>query len=131
MIDEEIQRLMQPYMESAKRQKVNLEDMSLPREQFEEQAKRRVTLGLLLASILADNTIELDDAKVRSTIEDMAKSYESPEDVINWYYADEKRLYDVKQMVLEDQVVEWLVEQAKVTDKTVSFADMMAQQQAA
>ena len=130
LIDEEIQRLMQPYIETAKRQKIKLEDMNLPKEQFEEQAKRRVTLGLLLASILHDNTIELDDAKVRSTIEDMAKSYESPEDVVNWYYADEKRLHDVRQMVLEDQVVEWLVSQAKVTDKAVTFADMMAQQAA-
>lgn len=130
LIDEEIQRLMQPYIETAKRQKIKLEDMELPREQFEEQAKRRVTLGLLLASILQDSNVQLDDAKVRSAIEDMAKSYESPEAVINWYYADEKRLHDVRQMVLEDQVVEWLVEQAKVTDKTVTFADMMAQQQA-
>jgi trigger factor len=131
LIDEEVQRLMQPYIETAKRQKIKLEDMNLPKEQFEEQAKRRVTLGLLLASILHDNTIELDDAKVRSTIEDMAKSYESPEDVVNWYYADEKRLHDVRQMVLEDQVVEWLVSQATVTDKAVTFADMMAQQQVA
>jgi trigger factor len=50
-------------------------------------------------------------------------------DVVAWYYADEKRLHDVQQMVLEDQVVEWLVAQAKVSDDTVSFSDVMDKQQ--
>jgi len=57
----------------------------------------------------------------------MAKSYERPEDVVKWYYSDEKRLDDVRQMVLEDQVIEWLVTQAKVTDETVKFSDVMDQ----
>ena len=57
----------------------------------------------------------------------MAKSYERPEDVVSWYYSDEKRLDDVRQMVLEDQVIEWLVTQAKVTDETVKFSDVMDQ----
>jgi trigger factor len=66
---------------------------------------------------------------VRSTIEDMAKSYERPEDVVNWYYSDESRLNDVQQMVLEDQVIEWLVAKAKVSDETVNFSDVMDKQQ--
>ena len=57
----------------------------------------------------------------------MAKSYERPEDVVKWYYSDEKRLDDIRQMVLEDQVIEWLVTQAKVTDETVKFSDVMDQ----
>jgi trigger factor len=64
-----------------------------------------------------------------ATIEELSKSYESPEDVIAWYYADAKRLHDVQQMVLEDQVVDFLVEQAKVTDVTVNFSDVMDKQQ--
>ena len=55
----------------------------------------------------------------------MSKSYERPEDVVSWYYSDEKRLDDVRQMVLEDQVIEWLVTQAKVTDETINFSDVM------
>jgi len=97
----------------------------LPREVFEEQAKRRVALGLILGEVIQKNDIKLDADKVRSAIEDMAKSYERPEDVINWYYSDEKRLDDVRQMVLEDQTVEWLLAQATVADETVSFSSVM------
>ncbi|MFZ2725102.1 MAG: trigger factor [Methylococcaceae bacterium] len=129
LIDEEIANLMKPYEETAKRQKMKLEDLQLPRDAFEKQAQQRVALGLILGEIISKNEIQLDDNKVRSTIEDMAKSYESPEDVVNWYYSDKNRLHDVQQMVLEDQTVEWLLSQASVTDETVTFGDVMAKQQ--
>jgi len=107
---------------------MKLEDMKLPRDAFEEQAKRRVALGLILGEIIHKNEIKIDNNKVRSTIEDMAKSYERPEDVVNWYYSDESRLNDVQQMVLEDQTIEWLIARAKVSDETVSFNDVMGKQ---
>jgi trigger factor len=129
LIDEEIERLVAPYIESAKRQKLKPEDLNLSREAFEEQAKRRVTLGLLLGDVIQQNSIQLDADKVRSTVEELAKSYENPEEVVAWYYADEKRLHDVEQMVLEDQVVEWLVAQAQVSDETISFSEVMDRQQ--
>jgi trigger factor len=125
LIDQEIESLMEPYKETAKRQKIKLEDLQLPTQIFEEQAKRRVALGLILAEIIQKNAIKLDANKVRSTIEEMAKSYERPEDVINWYYSDEKRLNDVQQMVLEDQTIEWLVSQSKMSESTMSFSDVM------
>lgn len=129
LIDMEVESLMKPYIETAKRQKMKLEDLKLPRDVFEGQAKRRVALGLILGEIVQKNTIKLDSNKVRSTIEDIAKSYERPEEVIAWYYSDENRLKDVQQMVLEDQAIEWLVAQAKVSDQTVNFSDVMDRQQ--
>jgi trigger factor len=128
LIDQEIQALMQPYAERAQKMRLKLEDLQLPRDMFENQAKRRVTLGLLLGEIISQNEIKIDDEKVRSVIEDMAKSYEKPEDVVNWYYEDKKRLNDVHQMVLEDQAVEWVVIKAKITDETVGFSDVMEKQ---
>ena len=128
LIDQEIQALMQPYAERAQKMRLKLEDLQLPRDMFENQAKRRVTLGLLLGEIISQNEIKIDDEKVRSVIEDMAKSYEKPEDVVNWYYEDKKRLNDVHQMVLEDQAVEWVVSKAKITDETVGFSDVMEKQ---
>ncbi|MGZ5051146.1 MAG: trigger factor [Methylobacter sp.] len=128
LVDQEVESMMKPYLETAKRQKVKLEDLKLPRDMFEEQAKRRVALGLILGEIIHKNDIKLDDTKVRSTIEDMSKSYERPEDVINWYYADETRLNDVKQMVLENQTIDWIVERVKVSDETISFSDAMNKQ---
>jgi trigger factor len=128
LIDQEIESMMKPYIETAKRQKMKLEDMKLPRDAFEEQARRRVALGLILGEIIHKNEIKADSNKVRSTIEDMAKSYERPEDVVNWYYSDESRLNDVQQMVLEDQTVEWLVAKAKVSEEKVNFNDVMSKQ---
>ena len=129
LIDIETENLIKPYIETAKRQKKNLDDLQLPRDMFEVRAKRRVALGLILGEIVQKNAIKLDDDKVRSTIEDMAKSYESPQDVVNWYYTDESRLNEVKRMVLEDQTIEWLVAQAKVSDEQVNFSDVMDRQQ--
>ena len=129
LVDVEIESLMKPYIETAKRQKMKLEELKLPRDSFEDQAKRRVALGLILGEVIQKESIKLDNDKVRSTIEDMAKSYERPEDVVAWYYSDESRLNEVQQMVLEDQVVEWLVGQAKVSDETVNFNDVMDKQQ--
>jgi len=128
LVDQEVENMMKPYIETAKRQKMKLEDLKLPRELFEEQAKRRVALGLILGEIIHKNEIKVDDNKVRSTIEDMAKSYERPKDVIDWYYSDESRLNDVRQMVLENQTIDWLVAQAKVTDQAIDFNNAMSKQ---
>jgi trigger factor len=129
LIDKEVENLMKPYLETAKRQKLKPEEFHPPRDALEAQARRRVTLGLILGEIIQKNAIKLDSNKVRSTIEDMARSYERPEDVVAWYYADEKRLNDVQQMVLEDQAIEWLVAQAKVSNETISFSDALDKQQ--
>lgn len=130
LIDQEIQSLMKPYTERASKAKLKLEDLNLPRDMFENQAKRRVALGLILGEIIQKNEIKIDADKVRAVIDDMAKSYEKPEDVVNWYYADNSRLNDVQQMVLEDQAVAWVIERARVTDQSVGFEDVMERQQA-
>ncbi len=129
LVDMEVESLIKPYIETAKRQKMKVEDLKLPRDVFEEQAKRRVALGLILNEIIQKNTINLDGVKVRSAIEDIARSYERPDDVINWYYSDESRLNEVQQMVLEDQAIELLVGKANVTEETVSFYDVMNRRQ--
>ena len=129
LIDEDVENLMKPYKESAKRNKTQVEDMPIPRDLFEEQARRRVALGLILGEIIQQNDIKVDESKVRTAIEDMSVNYERPEEVISWYYKDDKRLSDVRQMVLEDQAVEWVMSQATVNDQTLSFHDVMENQQ--
>ena len=127
LIDSEVENLLKPYIEKAKKENINFEELNIPRDAFEERAKRRVALGLILSEVVQKNSIKLDNDKVLDTIQNMAKSYERPEDVVSWYYSDENRLDDVRQMVLEDQVIEWLVTQAKVTDETIKFSDVMDQ----
>ncbi len=129
LIDEEIENLMKPYIESAKRQKLKREDLQLPKDAFKAEAERRVALGLILGEIIHVKEIKLDESKVRAAIEDMAKSYEQPEAFVSWYYADKGRLNGVQQMVLEDQTVDWLLSQAKITDETMSFSAIMDKNQ--
>jgi trigger factor len=125
LVDEEIENLKKPYLESAKRQKLKNSEMQLPREMFVDQAKRRVALGMILGEIIHINELKVDETKVRSTIEDMAKSYEQPEAFVSWYYGDKNRLQGVQQMVLEDQTVEWLLAKAKISEETTSFSAIM------
>lgn len=125
LIKEEIQHLMKPYLESAKRQKFKKADINLPEDVFKPQAERRVALGLVLGEIIHVNNIKVDEAKVRAKIEAMAQSYQEPEAFVNWYYSDKSRLQSVQQIVLEDQTVDWLLAKAKITHETKGFSDIM------
>ncbi len=92
---------------------------------FEEQARRRVSLGLLLSEIIKRNELKADADKVRETIEELAAGYEHPEEVVKWYYGDRRRLSEVESLVLEDQVVDWALSHAQVDEKQVSFDEVM------
>ena len=129
LVDQEAEALMKPYKERATQQNMKIEDLNLSNDEFENRAKRRVALGLILAEIIQQQKIKVDGQRVRSTIEGMAKTYESPEDVVKWHYAEEGRLNDVEQMVLEDQTVEWLLDQIKTIDAETTFKEIMDQGQ--
>jgi trigger factor len=129
LIDQEIENLAKPYLDNAKKQKINMADFKLPRDIFEETARTRVTLSLILREIIEKQNIQLDDTKVRTVVERMAQSFERPEEVVEYYYADEKRLNDIRQMVMEEQTVEWLASRAKMIDQTLSFSEVMDKHQ--
>jgi trigger factor len=98
---------------------------------FEPQAKRRVTLGLLLSELIKSNGLKVAPEKVRARIDALAASYERPEEVVNWYYADKGRLAEVESLALEDQVVEWVLGQADAQVVERSFDEVMNPGQAA
>jgi trigger factor len=129
LIDQEINNLAKPYLDNAKKQKISVEDLNLPREVFEETAKTRVALSLILREIIEKQNIQLDEAKVRTVVENMAQSFERPEEVVEYYYADAKRMSDIHQIVLEEQTVEWLAAHAKISDQSLAFSDVMDKQQ--
>jgi len=99
--------------------------VNLDSAMFEDQARRRVSLGLLLSEIIKRNELKADAAKVREQVEKVASTYERPQDVINWYYADRNRLAEVESLVLENQVVEWALGEADVSETKSSFNDLM------
>ena len=97
----------------------------LPRDLFRKQAERRVALGLLVAEIVKQNNITVDADRLRKAIEEMAANYDYPEQIVNWYYEDKKRLAQFELVVIEDQVIDKLLENAKVGEKSVSYDDAM------
>lgn len=92
-------------------------------EHFKEPATKRVRTGLLLAELAQQNKIRVDGPKVRKAIELIAETYEEPREVVQMYYSDQRLLQAVENSVLEDQVVDWVVNNAKVTDKQMSFQE--------
>ncbi|MFT6286703.1 MAG: trigger factor [Alcanivorax sp.] len=101
----------------------------LPDEMFTENAERRVKLGLLLSEMIGKYELRADADKVRATIEEMASTYQDPEEVINWYYSNPEQLSSVESKVLEDQVVEKLLESANIVDKACSYQEAIGQAQ--
>ncbi len=104
----------------------NAKDMPIPAEMFAQQAERRVKLGLILAEIVKANGLEAKPEQVKVEIEDFAKSYEDPKEVMRWYYGDQQRLAEMEAYVLENNVVNFVCDKAKVTDKSVSFEELTA-----
>lgn len=98
----------------------------LPDDMFTENAEKRVKLGLLLSELVSKFELQADPDRVRQTIEEMAATYQDPEEVVNWYYSNQEQLASVQSKVLEDQVVEKLLESAKITDKECSYQDAIA-----
>jgi trigger factor len=92
-------------------------------DHFREPARKRVRSGLLLAELARQNEIAIDGAKVREAIEEIAQTYEEPREVVQMYYRDQRMLQMVENSVLENQVVDWVVNNAKVTDKPMGFQE--------
>ncbi len=98
-----------------------------PADQFREGAEKRVRLGLLLAEIARQHEISIDPARVQAKIEEMAETYDQPEQVIELYRSEPRLMDQVENMVLEEQVVDWVLENAEVSNKTMSFNELMGQ----
>ncbi|MBT4855281.1 MAG: trigger factor [Halieaceae bacterium] len=98
----------------------------LPDEMFKDQAERRVKLGLLLGEMITKFELRADPAKVKEAIEDIASTYQEPEEVINWYYSENEQLAQVESRVLEDQVVDKILEGAEIEDQQSTYQDALA-----
>ncbi|CVF47200.1 trigger factor [Serratia marcescens] len=105
--------------------------MELPRELFEEQAKRRVVVGLLLGEVISTNDLKADEDRVKTLIEEMASAYEDPSEVIEFYSKNKELMNNMRNVALEEQAVEALLAKAKVTEKATTFSELMNQTQQA
>ena len=120
IVNNEAHNMLQQMLRGAK-----LDITSEMLDHFKEPATKRVRSGLLLAEIAQQNKIKIDGPKVREAIELIAQTYEEPQEVVKMYYNDQRLLQSVENSVLEDQVVDWVVNNAKVTDKSMSFQEVI------
>ena len=106
----------------------NAGQVNLPADMFKEQAHRRVALGLILAKLVEENKLEPTEEQIKAVVANFAESYEDPQEVIDWYYADASRLQGPTSLAVESNVVNFVLGKAKVTEKTLSFDEVMGAQ---
>jgi trigger factor len=125
LVELEIERMTAAARKDLEGRGVKTEGMPIPRDMFEQQAQRRVALGLILAEVVKSQGLQAKPEQVRALVEEQAQSYEDPSQVVKWYYQSPDRLRDVESMVLEQNVVEWAMRTGKVVDKVVAFDELM------
>jgi trigger factor len=129
LIEMEIQGLVELAKRDLAARGIKTPDVPLPVDLFQDQAKRRVALGLILAEVVVKNGLQAKPEQVRAVVDDMAQSYEDPSEVVAWHYSDPQRLKDVEGSVVENNVVDWVLQRAKVVDKPVAFDELMRKEQ--
>ncbi|GEK13923.1 trigger factor [Aliivibrio fischeri] len=128
LIDQEVQVLRQ---QAVQRFGGNADTApELPRELFEEQAKRRVVVGLLLGEVIKSEELKADDEKVKALINEMASAYEDPTEVVAYYEGNEQMMNNMRNVALEEQAVEAILAKAQVSEKAFGFNELMNQQPA-
>ncbi|MBI5430625.1 MAG: trigger factor [Nitrosomonadales bacterium] len=125
LVDSEAQVLMQQTVQEMESRGVKMKDMPLYPELFNDRAEKRVKLGLILADLVLKHNLTAMPEQVRVLVADYAQSFDDPDEVVRWYYADPSRLREVENLVLEENVVGWVTGRAKVADKAIAFDELM------
>ncbi|HWI80959.1 trigger factor [Ramlibacter sp.] len=129
IVQAELDRMIEGARADLKQRGIKDADKApIPEEIFRPQAERRVRLGLVVAELVRANNLAAKPEQIKAHVEELAASYEKPAEVVRWYYGDNRRLADVEAIVVENNVTEFVLAQAKVVDKPVSFDELMGQQ---
>jgi trigger factor len=125
LIEMEAQQLLQRALQDLQARGVKPEQLNLSPQQFQEAAKRRVALGLIIAELARAENLQPKPAEVRALVEQEAQSYESPAEVVKWFYMQPQRLSEMEAMALEANVVKWVLSKAQVREKDMAFDELM------
>jgi trigger factor len=129
IVQNEIDRMIEGQRAELKQRGLkDVEKLPIPDDIVRPQAERRVRLGLVVAELVRANNLGAKPEQIKGHIQELAASYERPEDVERWYFGDNRRLAEVEAIVIENNVTDFVLSKAKVTDKQVSFDDLMGQQ---
>lgn len=125
LVDAEAQQLAENAKRDLEARGMKAKDIPVEAAWFGEQAVRRVKLGLIMAELVKAKELYAKPEQVRGLIDEMAQSYEDPTELVRWYYAQPDRLAQAEAVVIEDNVVAWVVSQAQTSDNAVSFDELM------
>ncbi|GKS68750.1 trigger factor [Nitrosomonas sp. PY1] len=125
LIKQETVRLMQGAQENLQGKGIKSTEIQLTPELFKQKAEYRVKLGLILAELVKLHSLKAKPEQVRSLIEDIAQSYENPEQVIKWHYSSKEHLQEAEALVLEENVVKWALDKVRLTTKSITFDELM------
>jgi len=125
LVGMEVERLMAGMRQDLAGRGLKAEEIPMPREAFEPEARKRVGLGLIVADLVRQHNLQAKPEQIKAVVKDYADSYERPDEVVRWYYQSADRLREVESLVLEDNVVQWVLSQAKTQDKQTDFDELM------
>ncbi len=128
-VQAEVDRMVQSARADLKARGIkDVEKLPIPEDTFRPEAERRVRMGLVVAELVKAQNLQATPEQIKAQVEELAASYEKPDEVVRYYYADNRRLADVEAMVIENNVTEHVLKHAKVTEKKLGFDELMGQQ---
>jgi trigger factor len=125
LIDQDSERLAEMTRQDMAQRGMDVKNLPFPPDLFAAKAERRVRLGLILGELVNANNLQATQEQVKGQIEDFAQSYEDPKEVLKYYYSDRRRLAEIEALVLEENVVNYVLSKAKTSTKDVAFDELM------
>jgi trigger factor len=128
IVQSEVDRLLEGARAELKQRGIKDADKApIPDDVFRPQAEQRVRLGLVVAELVRANNLQATPETIKAHVEELAASYEKPADVVRWYFGDNRRLAEVEGVVIENNVTDFVLGKAKITEKAISFDELMGQ----
>ena len=125
LVQSEAQQLVENAKEDLKNRGLDPNQVPVQAAWFMEQATRRVKLGLVMAEMVREKGLQARPEQVRALVQEMADSYENPSEVVRWYYSQPQQLAQAEALVIEENVVDWVLKNASVSDKDIAFDELM------
>lgn len=128
MVQAEAQQMAERALEDLKQRNPQMKNMPVEASWFTDQATKRVKLGLIVAELVKAKDLHVKPEQVRAVIDDFAAAFEDPKEVVRWYYGNPEQLAQAEALAMENNVVDWVLAHAQVTEKTIAFDELMGNQ---
>jgi trigger factor len=125
LVEIEVERLIEQTRQDLAGRGMKVEDLPFSPDLFQEQAKRRVALGLILSELIKTHSLAAKPEQVRALVDEHSQSYEDPAEVVKWFYSQPQRLAEFEGLAVEENVVQWALGNAKVSETPIAFTDLM------